>query len=70
MDKKKRSWQDIGYVLSYFGKSLCEALKRYLKYVESGIEQGRRPELVGGGLIRSLGGWKAVKNARLMVRIE
>ena len=27
-------------------------------------EQGRRPELVGGGLTRSLGGWKAVKNAR------
>ena len=64
MDKKKRPWQDIGYVLSYFGKSLREARKRYLQYVESGIEQGRRPELVGGGLIRSMGGWKAVKNAR------
>ena len=29
-----------------------------------GIEQGRRPELVGGGLIRSLGGWRAIKDAR------
>ena len=28
--------------------------------VEKGIPQGRRPELVGGGLIRSLGGWSAV----------
>ena len=64
MDKKKRPWQDMGYVLSFFGKSLRESRKRYLQYVESGIEQGRRPELVGGGLIRSLGGWKAVKNAR------
>ena len=64
MGKKKRPWQDIGYVLSFFGKSLREARKRYLQYVESGIEQGRRPELVGGGLIRSLGGWRAVKNAR------
>ena len=64
MDKKKRSWQDMGYILSFFGKSLRESRKRYLQYVESGIEQGRRPELVGGGLIRSLGGWKAVKNAR------
>ena len=26
---------------------------------------GRRPELVGGGLIRSLGGWDAVKKMRL-----
>ena len=36
----------------------------HIFYFEPGIEQGRRPELVGGGLIRSLGGWRAVKNAR------
>ena len=29
------------------------------------IDQGRRPELVGGGLIRTLGGWSAVKAMRL-----
>ena len=51
-------------VLSCFGKSLCEAQKRYLQYIEAGIEEGRRPGLVGGGLIRSLGGWQAVKDAR------
>jgi putative transposase len=28
------------------------------------MDQGRRPELVGGGLIRSLGGWSAVKGMR------
>jgi hypothetical protein len=28
------------------------------------IDQGRHPELVGGGLIRSLGGWSAVKALR------
>jgi putative transposase len=33
--------------------------------LEEGIEKGRRPELVGGGLIRSLGGWDAVKKMRL-----
>ena len=54
----------MGYVLSFFGKSLREARKRYLQYVESGIQQGRRPGLVGGGLIRSLGGWRAVKKSR------
>ena len=32
------------------------------------IEQGRRPELAGGGLMRSLGGWRAVKNARFSGR--
>ena len=28
--------------------------------MEDGKDQGRRPELVGGGLIRSLGGWSQV----------
>ena len=27
-------------------------------YVRNGIPLGRRPELVGGGLIRNLGGWE------------
>jgi hypothetical protein len=32
--------------------------------VREGIEKGRRPELVGGGLIRSLGGWSEVLSLR------
>ena len=61
----KRHWQDKGYVLSYFGRKTGEARRRYLSYVKEGVEQGRRPELVGGGLIRSLGGWDEVKKIRL-----
>ena len=57
--KVERKWQDCEYVLSYFGKG-DQAQKRYLRYVEKGIARGRRPELVGGGLIRSLGGWSEV----------
>ena len=30
------------------------------EFVRAGVAQGRRPELVGGGLIRSLGGWSQV----------
>src|SRR4030067_2805229 len=33
---------------------------KYEQFVREGISQGRRPELVGGGLIRSLGGWSQV----------
>ena len=51
----------IKYVLDYFGANSGKARKGYLKFVEEGIEQGRRSELVGGGLIRSLGGWAEVK---------
>lgn len=65
MGKKKQQWCDTEYVLSYFGKKVSEARKNYLLYVKKGIDQGRRPELVGGGLVRSLGGWSAVKKLRL-----
>lgn len=65
MGKKKRQWQDIEYVLGFFGKRIGEARKEYRSYVEKGIPMGRRPELVGGGLIRSLGGWDEVKKMRL-----
>ncbi|MBW1715228.1 MAG: transposase [Deltaproteobacteria bacterium] len=65
MGKKKREWQDVEYVLGFFGKRIGEARKGYRSYVEKGIPMGRRPELVGGGLIRSLGGWDEVKKMRL-----
>ena len=36
----------------------------YNRFVEQGITQGKRKELVGGGLIRSLGGWSQVLSLR------
>jgi REP element-mobilizing transposase RayT len=57
MGKVKREWQDIDYVLSFLNNNRLS----YLKYVEGGADQGRRPELVGGGLIRSLRGWSEVE---------
>jgi REP element-mobilizing transposase RayT len=62
--KVEYSWQDADYVLSWFGKRAGQARRVYRHYVAEGIDQGRRPELVGGGLIRSLGGWSAVKSLR------
>jgi len=57
MGKTKREWQDADYVLGYFGKSKGKARKEYESFVKAGLNQGRREELTGGGLIRSLGGW-------------
>jgi putative transposase len=65
MGKKKRKWCDTKYVFSYFGRKVLDSRKHYLTYVEEGIARGRRPELVGGGLVRSLGGWSAAKKLRL-----
>ena len=64
MGKVKNDWQDQDYVLKWFGRKEGEAKGEYRNYVKKGIDQGRRPELVGGGLIRSLGGWSAVKALR------
>ena len=50
--------------MKWFGKKQGEAKNAYRNYVEKGVAKGRRPELVGGGLIRSLGGWSAVKALR------
>ncbi|HIJ41612.1 MAG TPA: transposase, partial [Deltaproteobacteria bacterium] len=61
--KVKRKWQNTDYVLSYFGKRKSEARKAYQVFVEEGISQGRKEELTGGGLIRSLGGWTEVRDA-------
>ena len=60
----KREWQDTDTVLAYFGKRRKRAIEKYEDFVEEGIEAGSRPELVGGGLIRSLGGWSQVLSLR------
>ena len=64
MGKVKREFQDTDYVLRLFGEKLPASRRAYRAYVEKGIGQGRRPELVGGGLIRSAGGWSVVKAMR------
>ncbi len=64
MGKIEYNWQNRDDVLKWFGKKEGEAKNAYRNYVEKGIAKGRRPELVGGGLIRSLGGWSAVKALR------
>lgn len=64
MGRQKRVWQDVDYVLGYFGRTVGRSRKAYLGYVASGVEQGRRDELMGGGLIRSLGGWSEVQQMR------
>ena len=51
-------------MLKCYGKKVGPAKKAYREFVEQGIAHGQRPELVGGGLIRSLGGWSAVKSLR------
>jgi putative transposase len=62
--KTKHKWQDTGSVLSLFGQKTPSARKAYRAFVEEGIFQGRRPDLTGGGLVRSVGGWTMLKAIR------
>jgi hypothetical protein len=66
LGKGESNWQDMGYILRLFAKTVSTARRQYLKFVGEGVAQGRRPDLMGGGLIRSVGGWSAVKALRKM----
>ena len=59
LGRRMRKWQDTAYVVRWFGSK-----ERYRAFAKEGFTQGQRPELVGGGLIRSQGGWSSVKAMR------
>jgi hypothetical protein len=56
MGTLKHDWLDKDYVLRFFRITDREARKGYYSFVVKGIKQGRRPEIAGGGLVRSVGG--------------
>jgi hypothetical protein len=65
------SFQDTDYVLKLFGQSFKQARSSYESYVSRGVNQGRRPDLVGGGLLRSVGGWAKLRGFRdIGIRIK
>jgi putative transposase len=64
MGKVNAKWQDSVYVARLFDKHLPTAKRRYRDFVQKGIADGKRDDLVGGGLIRSAGGWTAIKALR------
>lgn len=52
---RKFERQETQEVLERFGKKLYSARQAYRQFVSDGMKQGRRDELVGGGLKRSQG---------------
>lgn len=62
--RQRREWQDVEFVLQLFGDTEGKAKAGYSDFVRKGVELGKRPELTGGGLLRSIGGWEAVKGLR------
>ena len=64
MNKTKQAWQNVDYVYGLFSEKKRMARTRYRVYVEKGIVDGKRPDLTGGGLLRSTGGWAVLKGLR------
>ncbi|MBU4001780.1 MAG: transposase, partial [Proteobacteria bacterium] len=60
----EETWQNIQYVYGIFSDEEKQAREKYREFVEKGISIGKRPELTGGGLLRSSGGWAALKGFR------
>ncbi|MCP4681029.1 MAG: transposase [Desulfobacterales bacterium] len=64
MGKRTNDWQNVDYILNLFFGKRKTARRLYRSFVGEGILSGRRPELTGGGLLRSSGGWSALKDNR------
>jgi hypothetical protein len=64
LGRVERPWQETAEILGRFGHRIGEARKRYRVFVMDGAAEGRRPDLMGGGLVRSHGGWVGVSALR------
>jgi REP element-mobilizing transposase RayT len=64
LGKRQLEFQHTDAVMRRFAGTVKKAQSQYREYVKKGVLQGKRPELSGGGLVRSAGGWSAVKMLR------
>jgi putative transposase len=56
MGGPSQPWLEVDHVLGRFGSNVKEARENYLRFLIDGWHQGRRRDLEGGGLLRSVGG--------------
>jgi putative transposase len=70
IEKEKNKWMDTGHVLAQFGETRKQAIREYRRFMTEGLTMGKQPELTGGGLIRSLGGWSQVVSHRRKRQLE
>jgi len=58
MRKRFCEWLDSDTVLGHFSDLRGTARLRYAKFIEDGVDQGERPDLEGGSVVRGVAGWK------------
>lgn len=64
MGKRAIQWQNVRTVLDLFGSNDERSRQSYMSFIRSGVAQGHREDLSGGGLIRSSGGWQKLREMR------
>ena len=64
MGKRHNEWHTGNEALALFGDNLSLARRRYRKYLKQRDGKDTRPDLIGGGLVRSAGGWDALRAMR------
>lgn len=62
--RQKNAWQEKDFVFGFFGLKWGKAVLAYREFLEVGKDQGQRRELIGGGLVRSMGDWSRVVSLR------
>jgi REP element-mobilizing transposase RayT len=55
-DSSSLAEKTIQDILLYFGNKPKDARRKYRQFIKKGIDHGSRPDLQGGGLVRSAGG--------------
>ena len=64
VNKEKQPWQNIDYIYGLFSDNKPSSRTKYRAFVKNGIPRGSRPDLTVGELLRSIGGWAALKGVR------
>jgi hypothetical protein len=62
--KETFPWMDRDFTVLLFGKTRRKAHTAYRSFISAGLSMGYQPLLVGGGLVRSLGGWSKAASLR------
>lgn len=55
-------WMSVERILKRFGDNIDESRKAYEQFLLDGVAMGPRPDLTGGGLLRSIGGWRGLRS--------
>jgi putative transposase len=60
----ENEWQNCAYTLKWFDRQKKKSRIDYLEFIKDGLQEGKRHDLTGGGLLRTAGGWSGLKELK------